>query len=346
MEENAMSTSSTKKQALSVAAMAEYVAGAVEMETQIYTLEEAIKKHREEKKPFECDNDVKKAQENVDYFKKQYDVLAEKEKTFSYKDYLDFLKFCWQLKSSGEKFATVLGWMFVHYFFGALITAPLTSLLYEANGTASSIVLGLIVGACIWFAIFFKIRSRIRRKRYKNMQATQKKETCSAKENLEHREKVLADAICEYNKRLCVAAKIDEQIASLEQSVEELKGKLNTYYQKNIVPPDYRNFPCVLVIEYVFRNDQADTMREATLICDDHIRHGEVLVVLKGLAETMRGLGNTLNRLSSTIEDIDQDIKRLSSSQEALVSETKASRYAAEALKSSTERLEWAVRYC
>lgn len=204
-----------------------------------------------------------------------------------------------------------------------------------------SVILGILIGASIWFTIFFKIRASIRNKRYRKQKLLYETYHITLNQNLKDEERNLSAATYKYNENLCVISKIDEQITWLEQSLTELKNNLTIYYQKNIIPPDYRNLTCAVLINYVFRNDQADTMREATLLCDKHIRHGDTMRALKELSETMRGIENTLFFIQRNIENFNADIKNISKSQEVLILETKASRYATEALKSSAERLEW-----
>ena len=134
---------------------------------------------------------------------------------------------------------------------------------------------------------------------------------------------------------------INKEIRELGTSIQIVKEKLAIYYQANIIPPDYRNDICVVVIDYVFRNDQADTMREATLLCDQHIRHIDLIDALKDIAKILRHIATTLDDINGTINEMSNEIKNISAGQRSIAHDTCLSRYAAESIQASAERLEW-----
>ena len=344
MEQNSLA-STPSNQLMPKETISEFVKGAVEMETQIYTLEETIKKHQ-----YERDSITSRSNQELNTAKLKFDTAKEKacsseerSKNYSYQTYLKELKQHLKARSSGDKFGAFLGWSFVHYFFGAFISICLVITMWHVLelGVAFSVVFGILAGLSIWLTIFFKIRSSIRHKRYREEKLSCEDYHANMTKKLKDEENNLSAVTRKYNEDLSVVSRIDEQIAWLEQSLTELKNNLNIYYQKNIIPPDFRNLTCAILINYVFRNDQADTMREATLLCETHIRHTDAMKALKELSQTMRGIENTLYFIQNNIEDINTDIKNIASAQNKLISETKASRYATEALKSSAERIEW-----
>ena len=63
----------------------------------------------------------------------------------------------------------------------------------------------------------------------------------------------------------------------LVQTADELHAKKESLYRANIIPPDYRELDCVLMFHQIFRNDLADTMREAVKIYEERVFRQEVI---------------------------------------------------------------------
>ena len=107
----------------------------------------------------------------------------------------------------------------------------------------------------------------------------------------------------------------------------------------NIIPPDYRRLECLVWIDYAFRNDQVDTMREATLQCDKWVRHQDTMEALRDLAENIRSVADLLRNMNDNISMMNQDLYRIAEAQEKQLSESQSARYAMESVQKSTERL-------
>lgn len=324
----------------------EYVAGAEEMETQIYTLEETIKKHQEERDRYRSQNQraFDAATRKYEKFQETVKSSQERMESFDYKTFVRELQKSLRRRDGGEKALEFIGYVFLLIFTGGPTIGPLTFWLVSVLGNSALVIVsGILIGLTLWFTIFFNLRKLIRKKDFKN-----EKNAIVAKYNdllsqLECERMVFAEAKKTYDEGLASVKKLNEQIEFLEKTVQDLKNNLSLYYQSNLIPPDYRNLSCTVCIHYVFRNDQADTMREATLLCDQRIRSEIFIDAMRDLAETMRGIGTTLNYILGTIDSISSDVKDLATSQSMLASETKATRYATEAMQRSSERLEWKV---
>lgn len=154
----------------------------------------------------------------------------------------------------------------------------------------------------------------------------------------------LEKPIPECKKLALTVGKLDCQIDDLSKTIDKLKNDLKVYYQAGIIPPDYRRDVCVVIIDYVFRNDQADTMREATLICDQHIRHLDLMKALADLAKIMIGMTNLLSDINDNISEMSQEVREIADNQSRLMSKARLTRYAAESTAKSAEYTEWCVR--
>lgn len=344
MNNQALPTTSTPQNIMAVT-MAEYVHGAMEMETQKYTLEESIKKQREERDDFEkrIKREFKSAEEEYQITKNQYLEAKKRADTYTFRTYLKEWSYYRAIRDN--RVMIFIGWLFAHYFCGAFITVPCVFIwqslfaIFDAEGWG--IAFGVVFGICLWFTIFFILRHIIRKSRYKRNHVELIVNERKLLQELEAQEKPFKIANNKYQENLKTIAKMDEQLDYLQKHLHEFERNIEKYYQKNIIPPDYRCLSCVVLIDYVFRNDQADTMREATLLCDTRIRHEIQIAALKELSETMRGIGVALNSIESSINAISYDMKTIAENQNTIIKETKASRYATEAVQSSAERLEW-----
>ena len=135
------------------------------------------------------------------------------------------------------------------------------------------------------------------------------------------------------------ADKLRKSITAFENSASKIEAALQKNYALNIIPPDYRRFECLAWIDYVFRNDQVDTMREATLQCDKWVRHNDTMKALKELAENIRSVAVLVENMNSNISMMNQDLFRIAEAQEKQLSESQSARYAMESVQKSTERL-------
>ena len=341
------------------ATLAEYVHGAMEMETHHFTLLQITEKMFNDQKRFK--EQSKQQMENASKAHTKAQGAHKNAKDlidgYDYKRYLEGQKIHKQSRSTGQKVGSVIGAIFLHYFGGGFsmalgygvllgvifLTCEILGIDVNTNSSAAIIagIAGCILGLITWIILFFTIRTIRRRLDYKERKERHTQAEQDTRKALEIAEREL-QAAREKNKNSALAIqKMNEQITLLLAQSRKLSHNLDEYYRPNIIPPDYRNLSCLMLIDYVFRNDQADTMREATLLCDQRIRHEETLAALQELSETMRSIGVALNHIRQDIRDISYDMSTLVNNQELLIEETKASRYAAEAVQHSAHRLEW-----
>lgn len=155
---------------------------------------------------------------------------------------------------------------------------------------------------------------------------------------------------------------LDAQYASLCNDRKKISQTISEFYNIGIIPPDYRTMDCVIILNQIFRNDLADTMRDAIKIYEERVFRGEVI---RGMDNICRNIGrlaagmavveSRINEIQSNVQLMSQDWNSFSDriiygqarQQKALaemVQETRMSRYSAEKVAESVKNLEYYER--
>ena len=151
---------------------------------------------------------------------------------------------------------------------------------------------------------------------------------------------------------------LQAQAESLEKQADIIAANKIKLYQLSIVPPDYRTLDCVIMLNSIFKNDLADTMREAILLYDERVFRGEVLQGIQKIYDMLGKLASSMRAIESCLLDIRRDVADMTAEmrgiasemhesrryQEKAADEARATRYAMESVQRSTELLEWYER--
>ncbi|MBQ8382765.1 MAG: hypothetical protein IJX47_06125 [Clostridia bacterium] len=159
------------------------------------------------------------------------------------------------------------------------------------------------------------------------------------------------------------AAILDMQIDVLSSQRAQLYNSLKQFYDIGIVPPDYRHMDCVIMLDHIFRNNLADTMREAILQYEERVFRGEIVKGMDNIVAAIDRLSSTfsssMSYLGSVVREVNTNVSNLSSdlytltkqvangqqtqinASEKLIHETQLSRYATEQLIESNKKLAW-----
>ena len=170
------------------------------------------------------------------------------------------------------------------------------------------------------------------------------KELDEANERLKVRKDELAE---EEAKRTTVGQQADvlrAQGRRYEENVSYIRENLQILFEVNILPPRYRRFDCITIIDDLFVNDQVDTMREATLLCDERVHWGIVEDSLQELVKTEHCISEAVQSIARDVSMMSQDVFRIAENSAATLSEAKSTRYAAEATARAAERVEYYQR--
>ena len=129
----------------------------------------------------------------------------------------------------------------------------------------------------------------------------------------------------------------------LDRDSAMMEEKIQKCYALGIIKPAYQNLVSVLILDEIFSNDKADTMREAMLLCDTEIRHAEligkldqVMHALKTLSSILLSMNQVLEGISTNVSLISQDVYKMSEGQDRIA-------YATESLQKSAENTDFYI---
>lgn len=149
----------------------------------------------------------------------------------------------------------------------------------------------------------------------------------------------------------------NKQIQCLRQNLASLYANRKKFYSVGVVPPDYRTMDCVYVLEQIFRNDLADTMREAVLLYEERVFRGEVIRGMQNVTSQLGDLSSLMSALRTDITLVGCDVAHMrddmvhiyeqnrsfaadvARSNDRLYEETKLHRYAVEAIQQSNQKI-------
>ena len=157
---------------------------------------------------------------------------------------------------------------------------------------------------------------------------------------------------------------LKSQLADTVSKRKELEKQMQRLYNMGVIPPDYRYMDCVLVLNFIFRNGLADTMREAIANYEQRVFRGEVIKGMDSILRSINNLGIGMSMIATRLDDINRNVTtmsknlnsfalstklnqqlaqasadRLQATTERLVEETQLGRYATEQLNNTTKRI-------
>lgn len=215
---------------------------------------------------------------------------------------------------------------FLEEFGGSQSTSP--SWLGEAFLIGGGLI-GLLVGIIIGFKNLFvdKIKAK------KELQAAQEKR----EEIVREHEKAIAPYVAEVEKWKKINAVRIPEIAKAE---EEIQNCIEKCFSLGVIKPAYRNPVCVLMLDEIFQNDKADTMREAMILCDAQLRHVEVThkldqitYALETISRSFSYIADMMDTVTDNVIDINENIRKIKDTDSRIS-------YAVESVKKSADNVE------
>ena len=232
----------------------------------------------------------------------------------------------------------------LHYFCGAATVMAVYSIAWEGFRLPGGIVaIMMVLSALVYLTLFYIICFAISEKKYCQYILDLKEacdkahaESLDGERALQNAEQQLADAV-KQEKEIGLAAD------RLEQGADTITENLKRCYELGVIMPSYRNLVSVVILDDIFTNDKADTMREANLLCDTEIRHAElvgkldeVVHALKTLASSIQSMSHILSAINTNVSLISQDIYRMAETQDEI-------KYAADAINSSADNADFYI---
>lgn len=330
--------------------VAKFVNDAAEMETSSFTLKQTAEETEQQANmlKWSAENNLKKSQEAVQNAKHKLEDAEKKRDVARNEAEAKFNISLFNGFSWGLLILIGVFYAYIPLIIGLTIFKLSPDVLTEELPTWITIY---IFGYLIYFFIFsvFKIAKD---KKIYNEKLNSKISTAQiAEQHVNQCQPEYDNLVIANNKQAQTskqqeqkAKELEEHASMLRKNASEIDSMLKQHYSLGIIPPDYRDMLRVLYIQRAFRNDQVDTMREATLLCDRDIYHIEIKNGLSEIANAIQSLSSTLNEISWNITRMNSELRDIANGQERLISETESARYATESVKRAQEDLLWYER--
>lgn len=365
----------------SKAEISSYLRAATEIEKDIYTIESMCE---------ELENKAKKAEEEIHY-PLEWEIKNREDRIKKYNENISNAKEnckC-NMKPTNLKtdytpneFIKIAEPIFGKVFWGICIgLGILGAILMIIGGETDSYM--LFIGDGIMFAGWLPslIIAAIANTNYKNKKANEAagaenyKNARQNAQNMKENERLIAGYIENFKKSIeRVQKEIDgykekiknlkeeaknyrDRIKQIRKDAEPLYANRDRFYSVGIVPPDYRTIDCVYVLDQIFRNDLADTMRDAVLLYEERTFRGDLIRGINNIVTHMDKLSSLLSGLRNDIKTIKLDVTEMcdnmekiyaqnrdyaaasAQDRERLYEETKLHRFALEAIEESNKKI-------
>lgn len=211
--------------------------------------------------------------------------------------------------------------IFITYI--VIIALIIVNAIVEVEDPGAFFTVGVLFG---WLPGLIIGRIAMNVNRAKDAEAQNLKNASQNVQNKRENERVIKDYIEEQKKEIENCQKEIEnkkiKIKSLNEKAQEYRNRIaqikddakplyanrDRFYSAGIVPPDYRTIDCVYVLDQIFRNDLADTMRDAVLLYEERAFRGELIRGINNIVAHMDKLSSLLSGLGRDIKSIKLDV--------------------------------------
>ena len=248
-------------------------------------------------------------------------------------------------RSVARFFGELITFIFVFFFTGGIASILLSGLLgmliLETDFVPNVIFMIplLIISAVIYYLIFRAIQNSERLDSIKNYKKELEKATEQYNKAEQYLEKCKKDRLEADVNVPALMQKSDE----LEAAAAAIKKDLEGCYAMDIIPPSYRNLVCTALIDDIFRNNKADTMKEAVILCDVELRHAEVVNKLNDINDSLKSLGNNIRAMNDLLQSINSNIASISSDVSSISHNQGRIAYATESMQKSSDNLDFYI---
>ena len=332
--------------------MSKFVHDVADMEVRKFTLQEIVNKCRKDMPATvgTLKSRSKKILEEIDLCRRK---LANKQEAINkqHEWHPDtFIEYCRDEDRDKSK-ARFIGYGFLHFAVFVTIVS-LIGAFFETHWSTNELTFAQFGSFACYVLMFFGIWYQVRHCKYKKARRDQIEKHLREKEKWPEEIASLSEQIVKKEEELQeIRTALDyleggdcgKKLDRLDATVAQIDQNLQACYSLNIIKPSYRNLISVVILDEIFTNDKADTMREAMLLCDTEIRHAEligkldqVVHALKALSSTMISMSSVLDGINTNISLISQDVYKMSEKQGRIV-------YAAESLQRSAENTDFYI---
>lgn len=338
--------------------LARYVHDAVEMESAIYTLDKMEEECKRKKQSIisEAENDYSEAVTKFDTAKGELSEAATKDYSTYYSgpkkpEIVNIIgRGCLLSLFGGTLICSVI--IVIIAFIIFLITKDESFLELDEEKLGPLVIAMdavLLIAYCVHdYKSEQNAYKKAQFKHNEEKDARKKEALKEAQREVSYKEKSVDKA----NKNRTLAKNkarlIDIQINELVNKRQQIQNNLRSFYSFGLIPPDYRTFDCVMMLDQIFRNDLADTMREAIKIYEERVFRGTVIKgmdricsMLGHLSSEMSAISLRLDMINSSVvqmgEDLNRTNQRLMNNQRELIEQSIKNRSATEELINETK---------
>lgn len=191
----------------------------------------------------------------------------------------------------------------------------------------------------------------VQKKKYSDIDLIIKRKERRVEETNRYLRQIANDIEAEKQK----AQTIEKQIELNEKHILQFGVLIQKMHEIDIIPPDYRTVDCIITLDHIFKNDLADTVRDAVLLYKDWVYHETIIVGIENIYQMLGNLSASMQYMQRTLESIDQSVSALSDdmtrmvglqkesnrTQEQILRESQCTREATESIRRSNEKYEW-----
>ena len=312
-----------------------FVNSVADLEIRHYTLLETAKKIKAEaRSKAYAEERLQKAQsafEKSKTNKQHYQYLVHNQ---SFKEYR---KENYGFEKLVRPFIVILGVILAIGGFG-IIFYLFNVVLELKNGNFTAVVPILIVPFIVYL-----IQRIIIKRNYLRNKSYNKCSLDKATESYEQAQQELALAQESYDEAQKDILLLNKKAEELENSAVIVRNNLTKCYELGVIPPSYRNMICVVLINDIFMNNKADSMRDAILLCDIEIRHAEIVNKLNDINHSLQTLATSIQSMNSLLCDINYNINSMSSDISVLGQQQERIAYATESIQRSAENADFYI---
>lgn len=253
-------------------------------------------------------------------------------------------------------------------FFVALIAAGYLSIQLGIfmSYITDSVILPILTCPIIAIGGSWLLAKQDQKNHKQKEESTLNERKTAAEKNLKSAETAFSESLNNLNsvnqKHLELTQHIDllaSQIYEIQMKRTKLTNQLNELYNYGIIPPDYRTYDCVTILDQIFRNDLADTMRDAIKIYEERVFKGTVIRGMDRICSAIGNLSHGMEAMATRLEAINTNVTQMSNDLyhynqdiikeskksrqdlEDLLKETQLGRYTNEKLLESSKTLEY-----
>ena len=331
--------------------VSKFVHDVADMEVRKFTLQEIVNKCRKDMPATEknLSNRYEKVLKEIESCRQNL-AMTQSRMNNQHEWHPDtFIEYCRDVDSNKSK-KRLIGYGFLHFSVFVTIVSVLS--VFETVFSSKELSFLQLGSFICYVMVYLGIWYLVRHHKYKKEREKQIKKYLQEKERW-------PEVIISLNEQMTKKEKEQKEITALldyiregdcrktieqiDATLAQINQNLQTCYSLNIIKPAYRNLISVVILDEIFANDKADTMREAMLLCDTEIRHAEligkldqVVHALKTLSATMISISSILNGINTNISLISQDVYKLSENQGRIA-------YATESLQKSADNTDFYI---